>query len=70
MSIPKKVLEKVSALPPSGKAELIDYLLASLDFPDREIDQLWMDEVESLIDAYERGEVKAFKIEGVLQKYK
>jgi len=70
MSIPKKVLEEALALPPSGKAELVDYLLASLDSPDREIDKLWMDEVEGRIDAYKRGEIKALKIGEVLQKYK
>lgn len=68
MSIPKKFLEEALALPPTGKAELIDCLLASLDTPDKEIDRLWMDEVESRIDAYERGEMKAFKIEEVLVK--
>lgn len=70
MSIPKKILEEALALPPTGKAELVDCLLASLDAPDKEIDQLWMEEVESRIDAYERGEMKALKIEEVLQKYK
>ena len=36
--------------------------LASLDAPDKEIDQLWMEEVEHRIDAYERGEMKALRI--------
>lgn len=72
MSIPKKILEETLALPPTGKADLVDCLLASLDAPDKEkeIDQLWMEEVERRIDAYERGEMKAMKIEEVIQKYK
>lgn len=70
MNIPKKILEEALALSPSIKAELVDYLLASLDSPDKEIDQLWMDEAENRIDAYERGEIKALKIEEVLKKYK
>lgn len=70
MSIPKNILEEVLALSPTNKVELVDYLLASLDAPDKEIDRLWKEEVESRIDAYERGEIKALKIEEVLQKYK
>lgn len=70
MSIPKNILEEVLALSPTIKVELVDYLLASLDAPDKEMDRLWKDEVENRIDAYERGEIKALKIEEVLQKYK
>lgn len=70
MNIPKKILEEALALSPLTKVELVDQLLASLDSPDKEIDQLWMDEVENRIDAYERGEIKTLKIEEVLQKYK
>jgi putative addiction module component (TIGR02574 family) len=70
MSIPKKILDEVLALPPNGKVELVDVLLASLDVPDKEIDRLWQDEVENRIDAYQRGEIKALKIEEVLRKYK
>ena len=70
MSVPRKILEEALALPPTGKTELVDCLLASLDVPDKEIDQLWGEEVEQRIDAYERGELKALKIEEVLKKYK
>lgn len=70
MSIPKIIREEVLALSPTNKVELVNHLLASLDAPDKEIDRLWKEEVESRIDAYERGEIKALKIEEVLQKYK
>lgn len=70
MSLPKKILEDALALSPTGRIELVDYLLASLDAPDKEIDQLWMDEVERRVDAYERGEMKAIRIEEVLAKYR
>ena len=70
MRVPKKILEEALTLPPTGKTELVDCLLASLDAPDKEIDQLWMKEVERRIDDYERGEMKALKIEEVIKKYK
>ena len=70
MSIPKKILEEALSLSPVDKAELVDCLLASLDASDKETDQLWMEEVENRINAYERGEIQSLKIEEVLQKYK
>ncbi len=69
MSVPKKILEQVMLLP-DNRAELADCLLASLDKPDKEIDQQWSGEVEARIDAYDRSEIKALKIEEVLSKYR
>ncbi len=70
MSIPKKILDEVLALPANGKVELVDVLLASLEVPDKSTDQQWEREVEDRIAAYHRGEIKALKIEEVLRKYK
>lgn len=70
MTVPPTILEQALALPPAGRAELVDYLLASLGAADRGVGELWVEEVERRIDAYERGEMKALKIEEVLQKYK
>lgn len=70
MSIPKKILEEVLALSPKNKVDLVDRLLASLDTPENGIDRLWKEEVESRIDAYERGDFRALAVDEVLQKYK
>jgi len=70
MATPSQVLKEALALKPSQKAELVDKLLASLDEPDKEIDELWAKEAESRIDPYERGEIKAVNLEKVLEKYK
>jgi putative addiction module component (TIGR02574 family) len=70
MATPKEILKEAITLSPSQKAELIDNLLSSLDSPDREIDELWSKEVESRIDAYERGEIKTVILEKVLKRYK
>ena len=54
------VLAEALHLPPVERAELIERLLASFEFPDRaEIDSLWAQEAEERIDAYERGEIPA-----------
>lgn len=70
MAIPKNVLKEALSLNPANKAELVDKLLYSLDKPDKEIDALWIKEVESRIDAYEKGKLKAISLEEVLNKYK
>ena len=55
-----QVLGKALALPPDERAELADRLLSSLDTErQRKIDELWAEEVEDRIDAFERGEIRA-----------
>ncbi len=70
MSVPQKIIDEIVALPSSSRSELIEILLASLDKPDSEIDLIWKDEAEQRIDAYEKGKIKALKIEEVLARYK
>ena len=57
-------------LKPSEKAQLIDKLLSSLDKSDKEIDELWVKEVEERIEAYDQGKIKAISLEKVLEKYR
>lgn len=70
MADPNAVLKEALTLKPAQKAELIDKLLSSLDKPDKDIDELWAQEAESRIDAYEKGKIKAMTLERVLKKYK
>ncbi|MEW6349400.1 MAG: addiction module protein [Thermodesulfobacteriota bacterium] len=55
MADPSEVLKDALTLKPLQRAELIDKLLASLDKPDKEIDEFWAKQAESRIDAYEKG---------------
>jgi putative addiction module component (TIGR02574 family) len=70
MAAPKDIIEKALSLKPLEKAELVDRLLSSLDQPDQAITELWAREVESRLDAYEAGKLKAVSLEKVLSKYK
>ena len=59
-----RVLEEALALPPEERAELADRLWSSLDsVSQRRVDQLWAEEVEARLDAYDRGEVEAIPAE-------
>lgn len=54
----QQVLREALDLPPVDRAELVEQILASFEFPARrEIDAAWAREVEDRIDAYERGEI-------------
>jgi putative addiction module component (TIGR02574 family) len=55
----KQVLADALELPPVERAELVEEILSSFDFPlRREIDALWAREAEDRLDAYVRGDLK------------
>lgn len=63
------ILTKALQLPPMERAELVENLLSSFEFPSRKaIDVLWAKEAESRIDAYERGEIAATPAKEVFNK--
>ncbi len=69
MNAADEILKEALTLRAPQKAKLIDKLLLSLDKPDSEIDELWAEEAEKRIDAYESGYIKTVTLEKVLQKY-
>ncbi len=66
----QQILKEALTLAPKNRASLVEKLLASLDQPDKAIDELWAKEAESRIDAYETGNMKAISAEHVFEKYK
>ena len=54
------ILANALELPPLERAELVESLLSSFEFPSRgTIDSLWAQEAEDRVDAFERGEMAA-----------
>jgi putative addiction module component (TIGR02574 family) len=70
MGTADNIFKEALTLKPSEKAQLIDRLLSSLDQSDKKIDQLWAEEAEDRIDAYDLGKIKAISLEKVLKKYR
>ena len=65
----KKGFSEALQLPPIERAELIEELLSSFEFPSRKsVDELWAEEVEDRIDAYDRGELTATSAKKVFDK--
>ena len=56
----RRVLSDALELPPVERAELVEEIMSSFDFPaGAEVDALWAREAEDRIDAYETGKLKA-----------
>ena len=59
----KGIAKDALKLSPLERANLVDYLLSSLDQPDENIDNLWRIEVEDRIKAYQSGKIKSVALE-------
>ena len=66
----KEIVGEALSLSIEEKVELVEILLSSLDEPDKKVDELWAEEAESRIKAYESGQLKAISLDKVLSKYK
>ncbi|HNS56076.1 MAG TPA: addiction module protein [Smithellaceae bacterium] len=63
--IPAKALE----LSPMERAELIESLFSSFEFPSRkEKNALWAQEAENRIDAFERGNIEAIPAKNIFEE--
>lgn len=62
------LLEQLLALPVEARARLAERLLESLEPPNERNRELWAEEAERRIEAYERGEMKAIPGEEVFAK--
>lgn len=69
MTAYENVLREVSKLRPIEKASLVEFLMASLEKPDAEIDQIWEEEALKRFKAWQEGKVSAKDLEQVLKKY-
>jgi putative addiction module component (TIGR02574 family) len=53
------IAAEAERLPAADRIKLVEHLLTTLDKPDPEIDQAWIEESERRLDAYLRGETTA-----------
>jgi len=56
---------QIEALPALDKFRLVD----SLDKPDPDFENLWLQEAENRLNAYEQGQLETIDLNKVLQKY-
>lgn len=63
------IKEEVLALKPIEKLQLIDELLLSLDRPNKDFDEIWAEEVEKRIDAYDKGQILNIEAKEAFKRY-
>lgn len=68
MATTEEILNQLLSLPLDTRAQLAQRLLESLQPPDESNRQLWAEEIESRLDAYERGELHAVPGEEVFAR--
>jgi putative addiction module component (TIGR02574 family) len=68
MATSEEILEQLLSLPIETRARLAQQLLESLAPPNERNRKLWAEEVESRLEAYERGELKAIPGEEVFAR--
>ena len=65
----RHILSGALDLPPIERAELIEKLLSSFEFPARKkIDALWAREAESRLNAFDKGKLKSIPAAAVFKK--
>jgi len=64
------VLSKALELSAIERVNVAELLLFSLDKVDPNIDSLWVKEVNSRIEAYQKGDINTVSIDEVFDKYR
>ncbi len=65
----QQILTQAMSLSPMERAELVEELLATFDFPSRtEIDTGWCAEAEDRLEAFERGDMQAIPADEVFRR--
>ncbi len=68
-AVAEKIMKTALELPPIDRAELIGRLFISFDpSPTSSIDEAWATEVESRIDAFDAGKIKASPADEVFKR--
>ena len=66
----KSILKEALHLNPSERLNLVEYLVNSLDKPDKEVEKAWSNEAEKRFKAYKAGKVKTYDLREIAKRYK
>lgn len=65
----KKIIAQALELPAHERLVVAEQLLQSVNSPSVEMNQIWIEEAEARISAYEQGVLPAISLKEVLAKY-
>ncbi len=59
------ILEQALKLKPEERFIIVDQLIKSIDKPDKQLDAIWLEEAESRLKAYRKGDLKGISMEEI-----
>lgn len=65
----KEIIENALKLSPPEKLLIVESILKSLDEPDKEIENIWLDEAEKRLKAYREGKLEGIPMEDIFKKH-
>ena len=68
--VTKEIKEKILALNEVERVRLAEFIFDSLDKPDPEVEQKWIEESERRYQAYKEGRIQPVSINEIRQRYK
>ncbi|MCK5536796.1 MAG: addiction module protein [Flavobacteriaceae bacterium] len=69
MSLAEDIFMEVSPLKPLDKLQLIDKILESLNPVNKDIEKIWVKEVEERLASYNKGHLSSVSEKDVFAKY-
>jgi len=66
----EQIFTEISPLKPLDKLQLIEKILNSLNQPNSKIEDIWANEAEDRIEAYDKGLLSVVNEEDVFGKYR
>ena len=64
----KEIIESALKLSPPEKLLIVDSILRSLDEPDQEVENTWLEEAEKRLKAYREGKLEGVPVEDIFKK--
>jgi len=64
----KALLDEALKLKPEERFTLVEGLIASLDQPDKKLDEIWTEESEKRLKAYREGKMEGIPMEEIFKE--
>jgi putative addiction module component (TIGR02574 family) len=64
----REIIESALKLSPPEKLLIVESILRSLDEPNKEIENIWIEEAEKRLQAYRDGKLEGIPMEDIFKK--
>lgn len=63
----QEILDQALKLKPQARFLLVESILKSLDNPDKTLDDIWAEEAQKRLDAYNAGKMKTYTMDEIFK---